>query len=68
MIVVSDEIRIFEMLRQLAARDRFRRQACIHTGLIQRQRILGYEHADVRQDRHIVFPMAVTVRTDVDDQ
>ena len=43
-------------------------KASIHTSLVECQRVLRYEHTDVREDRGIIFRVAVAVRRDVQYQ
>lgn len=49
-------------------RHRVRGHARIHARLIQRQRIEGREHTDIRQNRRIVFGVAVAVWGHVHNQ
>ena len=51
-----------------ASRKRILCIACVHAGLIQRNRVEACEHSDIRKDRHIVFTVAVAVRGNVDHQ
>ena len=62
MIVMLMEMRVREMLAQLTVADRLRFLAKIHASLIQRNRIERRQHAKIRQNRRVVFAVAVAVR------
>ncbi len=66
-IAVVMEMRIMQMLAQLAVGEGRCLFTEIHAGLIQCHRIKGSQHADVRQDRGVVLAVAVTVRGNVRD-
>ena len=68
MVVMVMPLRIRQVIAQLAVPDRIRLQAQICARLIQRHRIEGRQHADIRQDRRIVLTVAVTVRGYIHDQ
>lgn len=61
-------IRFGQVIRQLAVGHRRCFHAGIGTGLIESNWVKGSEHADVWQDRRIVFSMAVAIRRNVHDQ
>ena len=60
--------RLAQVVPELAVRQRRALQARIHACLIQRQRIKGGKHADIRQDRRVVLAVAVAVRRDILNQ
>ena len=62
------ETGLFQVVAQLAVRHGMRGEACIHAGLIQRQRIKRGKHADVGQNRGVILPVAVAVRGYIHDQ
>ena len=61
MIFVVHEIGPGQVVGQLAARKRLGLQTRIDTCLIESQRVIRSEHAQVWQNRNIVFTVAVTV-------
>ena len=65
MVVMTVPVRLRQMFAQLTVCDRCRLQTGIRTGLIQSNRIKACKHSDIRKDRCIIFPMAVTVGADV---
>ena len=65
MVVVVVEVWAVHTVVELASRHRGSGKASVYTSLIERQRVLRYEHTDVREDRGIVFRVAVAVRRDV---
>lgn len=67
-IVVMVPIGFCKVVTQLAVADRSCLLAEIGACLIQCHRIEGCQHADVRQNRGIIFTMAVTVRGDIHNQ
>lgn len=62
MVVMMVPIGLCQMIRQLAVGHGRRLLTGIDTGLIEGYRVKGSEHADVRQDRRVVFGMTVAVR------
>ena len=68
MIVVVTEAILMHTVIKKASRKRILCIACVHAGLIQRNRVEACEHSDIRKDRHIVFTVAVAVRGNVDHQ
>ena len=58
---------LLEVIRQLTVRQRVGLQTQIRTGLIQGYRVKGRQHAQIRQNRSVVFPVTVAVRRDVHD-
>ena len=68
MVMMVMKVWFVHFVIELAAWHRGSGQTGIHAGLVECQRILGYEHADVREDRSIVFGMAITVRRDVQNE
>ena len=65
MVVMVVEVGAMHPVIKLASGHRGSGQASIHTSLVECQRVLRYEHTDVRQDRCIVFGMAIAIRRDV---
>ena len=68
MVMVIMEVRICQMPCQLASRHWLCGHAGIYAGLVKGKRVEGREHADVWQDRDIVFTVAVTVWRNIHDQ
>lgn len=64
-IVMIHKIGPPQVVRKLAVRHRLGGQAGIRTGLVERHRVKRGEHADIRQDRGVVFTVAVAVGRDV---
>ena len=67
-VVMVVEVRAMHVVVELTARHRGSSEASIYARLIQGERVLRYEHTDVREDRRIVFRMAVAVGRDVQYQ
>ena len=65
MIVVIVEMRISQMIGELASRHGVCGQTGIGTGLIQSQGIKGGKHSQVGENRRIVFSVAVAVGGDI---
>lgn len=57
-----------QMIRKLTVHQGRSGKAGVRTGLIQGDRIKGRKHAEVRQDRRVIFPMAVTIGRHVDNE
>ena len=57
-----------QVIGKLAVGHGIRRKTEIRTGLVQCYRIKGGQHAEVRQDRSVIFPVAVAVGGNVHDQ
>ena len=55
MVMVVMEVRVGQMIGKLAVGERSRRKTCIHTCLIQGQRVKGCKHSNIRENRRIVF-------------
>lgn len=62
MVVMVAEATARHLLRQLGVGQRGLPQAGICAGLIQRQRIRGSKHPDIRKDRHVISRMTVADR------
>ena len=62
------KIRSTHVIRKLAVRHRFCLQTGIYTGLVKGQWIKRSKHTDIRQNRHIIFSMAVAVRRNINNQ
>ena len=68
-VVAFGRFRIFlDVFVQLGARAGFRRIYQIGAGLVDSHHIRGAQHADIRNDGHIVFRMAVAVGRNVHDE
>ena len=65
MVVVVMEVRAVHTVVELASWHRRSGKASIYASLIKCQRVLRYEHADVREDRGIILRVAVAIRRDV---
>ena len=61
-VMVVLPVRLREIIAELAVPDRLRLKAEIHARLIKRHWIEAGEHTDIRQNRGIIFSMAVAVR------
>jgi len=68
MIVVVHKSFFGEVFGKLAARQGLGLHTCVHTGLIKGQRVKRGEHANVWQNRRVIFAMAVAVGRDIDNQ
>jgi len=68
MVVMVDEMRLVEIVRQLAIRQRGCSQAGIGTGLVEGQWVERGKHADVGQDGGVVLAVAVTVGRNINHQ
>ena len=68
MVVMVVEIRAMHAVIQLASRHRSGRKTSIYASLVECQRVLGDKHTDVREDRRVVFRMAIAIRGDVQYQ
>lgn len=62
MVVMVAETAARHLVCQLRIRKRGLPQAGIRAGLIQRQRIRGSKHPDIRKDRHVISRMTVADR------
>ena len=65
MVVVVYEAFLCHVLCQLASRHWGSFKTGIYAGLVQCQWIKGSEHSNIWKDWHVVFTVAVTVRTDI---
>ena len=61
MIMMMMPVRFGQVVPQLTVPHRCCLLAQVHAGLIQCHRVKGGQHADIGQDRGIIFIMAVTV-------
>ena len=57
-----------QVVRKLAVGEGIRGEAEIRAGLVQRHRVEGGQHAEIRKDRGVVLPVAVAVGGDVHNQ
>ncbi len=67
-IMVMVPVGLCKVVAELGIPDRLCFEAEVGAGLIESDRIKGREHADIRQDRRVIFTMAVTVRRNILDQ
>ncbi len=68
MIVVVAETILMHPIIEKTSRQRILSVAGVHTCLVKSHRIEACEHSDIRQDRHVILSVAVTVRRNVDHQ
>lgn len=68
MIVVVAETILMHPIVEKTSRQRILSVAGVHTCLVKSHWIEACEHSDIRQDRHVILSVAVTVRRNVDHQ
>ena len=67
-VVIVVPVRLRKVVAELTVADRRRLQACVNASLVERDRIEGGKHSDVRKNRSVILRVAVAVRRYIGDQ